>query len=236
MTQPRAWWFPVHPLLAGRWLLAAALAAAPVRAQGPAAASPAAPGPPSGLTVADVPNDAGTSLALAWKLSPDDVAGRHVVSGYQLERATSTAGPWEMVDSVAAGTTTYADGGVHRNTPYFYRVAAYGPGGLAMALANAGPGIGRETWFNSTRVSVLAFMLVFYLLVMFFMERARTGHKPFVRVIRQPWFGRLGRVAELPAELAALDTEARVRVLVVEFADDRTRATVPRANVERLAG
>jgi len=58
----------------------------------------------------------------------------------------------------------------------------------------------------------------------------------FVRVIRQPWFGRLGRVIELPAELGALDTEARVRVLVVEFADDHTRATVPRANVERLAG
>jgi hypothetical protein len=57
-----------------------------------------------------------------------------------------------------------------------------------------------------------------------------------VRVIRQPWFGRLGRVVELPAELAALETEACVRVLVVEFADDRTRATVPRANVERLAG
>jgi hypothetical protein len=57
-----------------------------------------------------------------------------------------------------------------------------------------------------------------------------------VRIIREPWFGRLGRVVELPAELAALDTEARVRVLVVEFVDDRTRATVPRANVERLAG
>lgn len=57
-----------------------------------------------------------------------------------------------------------------------------------------------------------------------------------VRVIRQPWFGRLGRVVELPAELRALDTEAFVRVLVVEFADDGTRATVPRANVERIAG
>lgn len=57
-----------------------------------------------------------------------------------------------------------------------------------------------------------------------------------VRVIRQPWFGRLGRVVELPAELAPLETEAHVRVLVVEFADDRTRATVPRANIERLAG
>jgi hypothetical protein len=43
-------------------------------------------------------------------------------------------------------------------------------------------------------------------------------------------------VVELPAELKALDTEARVRVLEVEFVDDRTRATVPRANVERLAG
>ena len=57
-----------------------------------------------------------------------------------------------------------------------------------------------------------------------------------IRVIRQPWFGRLGRVVDLPAELQPLDTEALVRVLVVEFTDDGTRATVPRANVERLAG
>jgi hypothetical protein len=57
-----------------------------------------------------------------------------------------------------------------------------------------------------------------------------------VRVIRQPWFGRIGRVVELPSELRALETEAAVRVLVVEFGDGGERATVPRANVERLAG
>ena len=57
-----------------------------------------------------------------------------------------------------------------------------------------------------------------------------------VRVIRQPWFGRLGRVVELPAELRELDTEALVRVLIVEFTDDGTRAVVPRANIERIAG
>lgn len=56
-----------------------------------------------------------------------------------------------------------------------------------------------------------------------------------VRAIRSPHFGRIGRVVELPAELQALDTEARVRVLVVEFADDGGRATLPRANVERIA-
>ena len=54
-----------------------------------------------------------------------------------------------------------------------------------------------------------------------------------VRVIREPWFGRIGRVVDLPAELQPLDTEAHVRVLIVAFEDER--AVVPRANVERIA-
>jgi hypothetical protein len=57
-----------------------------------------------------------------------------------------------------------------------------------------------------------------------------------LRVIRQPHFGRVGKVVDLPAELQALDSEAKVRVLAVEFADDASRAIVPRANVELIAG
>jgi hypothetical protein len=56
-----------------------------------------------------------------------------------------------------------------------------------------------------------------------------------VRIIRQPNFGSLGRVVELPADLQALETEALVRVLVVELAGSSARVTVPRANVERVA-
>jgi len=56
-----------------------------------------------------------------------------------------------------------------------------------------------------------------------------------VRVIRQPYFGRIGKVVELPPELQPLDTEALVRVLVVRFSDDDTLATVPRANIERIS-
>jgi hypothetical protein len=55
-----------------------------------------------------------------------------------------------------------------------------------------------------------------------------------LRVIREPHFGRIGTVVELPPELRPLETEAQVRVLVVEFADDQGRALVPRANVERI--
>ena len=52
-----------------------------------------------------------------------------------------------------------------------------------------------------------------------------------VRVIRQPYFGALGSVAELPIELQAVETESYVRVLNVKLEDGRI-VTVPRANVE----
>jgi hypothetical protein len=54
-----------------------------------------------------------------------------------------------------------------------------------------------------------------------------------VRCIRAPFFGKLGRVSALPAELVVIDSESHVRVLEVEF-DDGSRATVPRANVELI--
>jgi hypothetical protein len=56
-----------------------------------------------------------------------------------------------------------------------------------------------------------------------------------LRVIRQPYFGRIGRVVELPHELQSLDTESKARILIVEFEDDLARAVVPRANVELIA-
>jgi len=55
-----------------------------------------------------------------------------------------------------------------------------------------------------------------------------------LRVIRQPYFGRIAHVVELPPELQRLDSEAMVRVMLVEFADDQSRAVVPRANVELI--
>jgi hypothetical protein len=60
-------------------------------------------------------------------------------------------------------------------------------------------------------------------------------HGSLIRIIRQPHFGRIGNVVELPPELRTLDSEAQVRVLVVEFADDQTRDLIPRANVELIA-
>jgi len=56
-----------------------------------------------------------------------------------------------------------------------------------------------------------------------------------VRIIRDPFFGKIGQVTDLPGDLRAIETESRVRVLEVEFAD-KSRAIIPRANVEIIEG
>lgn len=56
-----------------------------------------------------------------------------------------------------------------------------------------------------------------------------------VRIIRQPHFGEIVEVTELPSEPVKIETEAKVRVLEVEL-NDGTRVTLPRANVELIEG
>jgi hypothetical protein len=72
-------------------------------------------------------------------------------------------------------------------------------------------------------------------------EKRKRGEAPStglvvgssVRVIRVPYFGRIGKVTDLPPELQKLGSEAMVRVLGVEF-EDGSNAVVPRANVELI--
>ena len=54
-----------------------------------------------------------------------------------------------------------------------------------------------------------------------------------VRVIREPYFGKLGEVTSLPVELHVLDSESKVRVLGVKF-DVGGEDVIPRANVELI--
>jgi len=56
-----------------------------------------------------------------------------------------------------------------------------------------------------------------------------------IRVIREPYFGLLGEVVDLPPELQVIETEAHVRILRAKLADGRV-VTIPRANVEIIEG
>jgi hypothetical protein len=54
-----------------------------------------------------------------------------------------------------------------------------------------------------------------------------------IRAIREPHFGHLGVVTELPNELQKMESESMVRVLKVRF-EDGAEALLPRANVEMI--
>ena len=52
-----------------------------------------------------------------------------------------------------------------------------------------------------------------------------------VRIIREPDFGRMGKIVRLPVDLQVVETESPVRVLEVDLEDGR-KVVVPRADVE----
>jgi fibronectin type 3 domain-containing protein len=79
----------------------------------PAAANPAAP---SNLATMNV--DA-TDVTLTWQDNSDNE------TGFQIQRATSSGGPWSVVGSVGANVTTYTDSGLSPSTTYYYEVAAF---------------------------------------------------------------------------------------------------------------
>lgn len=54
-----------------------------------------------------------------------------------------------------------------------------------------------------------------------------------VRVIREPYFGAIGKITHLPVQLQKIPTESNVRVMEIELQDGRN-VIVPRANVEIL--
>lgn len=56
-----------------------------------------------------------------------------------------------------------------------------------------------------------------------------------IRVIREPYFGRLGRVSALPPQPVVVESGASVRVLEADL-DDGRHVSVPRANVEIIQG
>jgi hypothetical protein len=62
-------------------------------------------------------------------------------------------------------------------------------------------------------------------------ERGGANIGDLVRVIREPFFGRIGEVVGLPSDLTRIPTESQVRVMDIKFPDG-SQATVPRANIE----
>ena len=167
--------------LAGLVLLWTAWAAA---IPGPAAAPPPQPAtvaPPSDLAAGDTPNDAGQSISLTWRPSPDEALG---VEGYEILRAESAEGPYAKVGYVPSGFGSFDDQAVPRDgRDFFYRVRAVGAGIAPSEVAAAGPARSSQQWYNAARTNALVGTLLFTLIVIYFIQGARRGRHLFIRRI-----------------------------------------------------
>jgi hypothetical protein len=164
-------------------------AAPPVGAQGaePDSLTPAdtlPPAPPSDLAAVDLisNNDAGDRIALTWALSPDDGAGAADVVEYRIWRSESADSLGDTLAVVPAGRSRHVDAAAEPDVPYYYRIAAFDGANLS-ADAVAGPVAGRASFFQPTRASVLALMLLFFGMVLLFTRLAQRGAELFVRRI-----------------------------------------------------
>jgi len=65
------------------------------------------------------------------------------------------------------------------------------------------------------------------------MKSLSEGLKPgmLIRIIREPHFGALGRVVNLPSTLHNIESESKVQILEAELEDGK-RVIIPKANVE----
>jgi hypothetical protein len=147
-------------------------------------AAPEQPGllaPPSGVTAMDTPNDAGHAITVMWRSSPDETA--KLVEGYEILRAPDSDGEYRKVGYVPYGFTSFDDQDVPENgRDYFYQVKAVGRTGQGISETSA-PARCSEQWFNTLRINALISCLLFTIIVVIFISRAKRGQSLFIRRI-----------------------------------------------------
>jgi uncharacterized protein DUF6754 len=152
--------------------------------------------PPLNLFAEDVPNDNGSAIQLTWDRSPDDDGSGDRVTGYAVLRSTEPNGPFLQSAMLLHSTVSYGDGGQTSdprtgdavpfliNAPYYYRVATVSKTGERSESGTAGPVTAQAQWFHSGKIPVLTATILFFLLVIFYIQMAKhRGETLYVRPI-----------------------------------------------------
>jgi hypothetical protein len=152
--------------------------------------SSAIPASVTNLTAYDTKNDHGHSITLAWDMSSDDGDGLNNVMTYDVYRAESADGPYEMVKQVSAGTSLYEHTGSKDPTSpdympdysdFYYQVHTVTVDGISSISEVVGPVQAYGQWINTDRIPVFVAVMVFGLLTLLFVSQAQKGADLYVR-------------------------------------------------------
>lgn len=134
--------------------------------------------PPTDITAADKPNDAGATILLKWRLSDDDVS----IDGYTIFRRLSPDSIYEKIGTTIRAVSIFEDEGVQDGKEYQYVVAAVKNGELFRSEPS-NIGISSPQVFHTGRINVLVSILTFTTMLAYFVVKARSGKGLFIRKI-----------------------------------------------------
>jgi hypothetical protein len=138
------------------------------------------PAPVRDVFASDNPRDEGGQILIGWEIPPEheDMEG---VTGYTVLRSEKADGPFEEVGTVETGVSTFIDTAVRNKKKYYYRIRTDGPAGTFSSVS--GPAVASIQWFYSERLNILIGVIIYSILLITFISKARKGKDLFVRRI-----------------------------------------------------
>lgn len=135
--------------------------------------------PASGVKAFDTPNDAGRSITITWKLSPDDPS----ITRYEVFRAEGTKESTPVsVGFVAGGRTELQDNDVKDGVQYFYFIRAWSDSEYVDSEWSE-PVVSKAQWFHTGRKSALFILIIYSGFLLFFLRKAKKGETLYIRHI-----------------------------------------------------
>jgi hypothetical protein len=150
--------------------------------------------PATDVMAEDASHDNGHALQVSFTPSPDDRAGSPVL-GYEVYRATSAQGPWDLRGTAAARgpedhtTITYRDAGSKDEESgdyfpigeiFYYQVRTLVVGGYV----DSEPSVGASSvaqWFHTGKTELFLAWVIFIFLMMVFINKAKKGADLYIR-------------------------------------------------------
>jgi hypothetical protein len=154
----------------------------------PEPAPPPPVAPPTDVMAKDTPNDAGGSITVSFKPSPDDGVKPPKITGYDVLRSPAGKDSFEVV-GFSPRVSPEPVGRINDSSvpqdgvPYVYKLRAVGVNGNEGVSALSNPARSSQQWFNTARINALAATVLFLIFVVTFVNRARVGKSLFIRRI-----------------------------------------------------
>ncbi|HEX9917242.1 MAG TPA: fibronectin type III domain-containing protein [candidate division Zixibacteria bacterium] len=140
------------------------------------------PIPPTEVKGSDTKNDAGGSITLSWKRSPDDGAGKNNIVSYKVLRSSQEEGFYILISDVTAGAEQFLDNNAKDGIKYFYKIKAISNEGFSLSLPSPAI-VSKAQWFDTTKIYILAMSVILFSAILYFISKAKSGKELFIRKI-----------------------------------------------------